>query len=304
MLAQVPTTPAGSCTVSAAPALAALRWRLFDVPWGSWNREELPYRRSEPFGEGSSQPVCQSRPLRLPPILLGERQAGAFVISCLPEQTGFRRSVLFCFMFHPSPKQRSRFLGSFISIPWFRRSPLLPPLGSQTADPLSFASEFSPSAPRAGHSRGLGYTFSVPIQPPLLLPSSNVVLHNNNNKHTTTAAQELKTVPRLTSRLLLESRRNLDLRDIHEIDPIPHLALQRRRSRKARACRRVQAAAQTGDSSTIRSQTTHTRASSQSTYAITMDIDTTRRNKNPRPLTDSERARLDEFIDSIHYSTR
>ncbi len=35
-----------------------------------------------------------------------------------------------------------------------------------------------------------------------------------------------------------------------------------------------------------------------------MDIDTSRRNKSPRPLSDSERARLEEFIDSIHYSAR
>jgi hypothetical protein len=35
-----------------------------------------------------------------------------------------------------------------------------------------------------------------------------------------------------------------------------------------------------------------------------MDIDMTRRNKAPRPLSDSERARLEEFIDSIHYSAR
>lgn len=35
-----------------------------------------------------------------------------------------------------------------------------------------------------------------------------------------------------------------------------------------------------------------------------MDIDIKRRNKVPRPLTDDERARLDEFIDAIHYSTR
>ena len=34
------------------------------------------------------------------------------------------------------------------------------------------------------------------------------------------------------------------------------------------------------------------------------DIDTTRRNKAPRPLSDSERARVEEFIDSIHYSAR
>lgn len=35
-----------------------------------------------------------------------------------------------------------------------------------------------------------------------------------------------------------------------------------------------------------------------------MDIDVTRRNKKPRPLSDSERERLDEFIESIHYSSR
>ncbi|KAM0212528.1 hypothetical protein ACHAQD_009693 [Fusarium lateritium] len=34
------------------------------------------------------------------------------------------------------------------------------------------------------------------------------------------------------------------------------------------------------------------------------DIDSTRRNKAPRPLSDSERARVEEFIDSIHYSAR
>lgn len=35
-----------------------------------------------------------------------------------------------------------------------------------------------------------------------------------------------------------------------------------------------------------------------------MDIDPTRRNKKPRLLLESERERLDEFIDSIHYSAR
>jgi cyclin-dependent kinase regulatory subunit CKS1 len=35
-----------------------------------------------------------------------------------------------------------------------------------------------------------------------------------------------------------------------------------------------------------------------------MDIDTTRRNKKPRPLSDSERMKLEEFIDAIHYSAR
>ncbi|KAL4935067.1 regulatory subunit of cyclin-dependent kinase [Aspergillus oleicola] len=35
-----------------------------------------------------------------------------------------------------------------------------------------------------------------------------------------------------------------------------------------------------------------------------MEIDASRRNKKPRHLLESERERLDEFIDSIHYSAR
>ncbi|KAI0171588.1 cyclin-dependent kinase regulatory subunit [Pestalotiopsis sp. NC0098] len=35
-----------------------------------------------------------------------------------------------------------------------------------------------------------------------------------------------------------------------------------------------------------------------------MNIDMSRRNKSPRALTDHERARLEEYIDSIHYSAR
>ena len=35
-----------------------------------------------------------------------------------------------------------------------------------------------------------------------------------------------------------------------------------------------------------------------------MGIDTSRRNRIPRPLTDGERTRLEEFTDSIHYSSR
>lgn len=265
MLARIPTTPAGSCTVSAATALAALRWRLFDVPWGSWNREELPYRRSEPFGE-AFLPTGVSNLSIAPSSNFAGQKAGRSVRHLVPAllSNRLRRSVLFCFMFHPSPKQRSRFLGSFISIPWFRRSPLLPPLGS-TADPLSFVSEF-PLLPHAPVTRvGWAILFLFPFQPPLLLPSSKLVLHNNNNTHTTTAARELKTASRLTDRVPPESCRNLNLRDIHEISPIPHLALQRRRIRKARSCRRIQAATRTGDSSTIQCQITHTRASSQST---------------------------------------
>jgi len=35
-----------------------------------------------------------------------------------------------------------------------------------------------------------------------------------------------------------------------------------------------------------------------------MDIDFTRRNKKPRPLSDPEKEKLDEFIEAIHYSAR
>ncbi|KAI0539769.1 hypothetical protein E0Z10_g2374 [Xylaria hypoxylon] len=35
-----------------------------------------------------------------------------------------------------------------------------------------------------------------------------------------------------------------------------------------------------------------------------LDVDMTRRNQEPRPLKDSERARLEEFIEMIHYSAR
>jgi cyclin-dependent kinase regulatory subunit CKS1 len=37
---------------------------------------------------------------------------------------------------------------------------------------------------------------------------------------------------------------------------------------------------------------------------MSMGIDSSRRNIQPRPLTDKERARLEEFIESIHYSAR
>lgn len=40
------------------------------------------------------------------------------------------------------------------------------------------------------------------------------------------------------------------------------------------------------------------------TSVYDMGIDTSRRNIKPRPLTDNERARLEQFIDSIHYSSR
>jgi len=35
-----------------------------------------------------------------------------------------------------------------------------------------------------------------------------------------------------------------------------------------------------------------------------MGIDPSRRNIKPRPLSDSERAKLEEFLDSVHYSAR
>jgi cyclin-dependent kinase regulatory subunit CKS1 len=35
-----------------------------------------------------------------------------------------------------------------------------------------------------------------------------------------------------------------------------------------------------------------------------VDVDMSRRNQEPRPLKDNERARLEEFIDMIHYSAR
>lgn len=38
--------------------------------------------------------------------------------------------------------------------------------------------------------------------------------------------------------------------------------------------------------------------------AADMDIDFTRRNKKPRPLTEGEKDKLDEFVDAIHYSAR
>ena len=38
--------------------------------------------------------------------------------------------------------------------------------------------------------------------------------------------------------------------------------------------------------------------------AADMDIDFTRRNKKPRPLSEHEKEKLDEFVDAIHYSTR
>jgi hypothetical protein len=50
--------------------------------------------------------------------------------------------------------------------------------------------------------------------------------------------------------------------------------------------------------------TSHHTASHHNANMANMDIDFTRRNKKPRLLTDSERDKLDEFVDSIHYSSR
>lgn len=41
-----------------------------------------------------------------------------------------------------------------------------------------------------------------------------------------------------------------------------------------------------------------------SSPAYDMGIDTSRRNAKPRALTDNERARLEEFLEAIHYSNR
>jgi hypothetical protein len=40
------------------------------------------------------------------------------------------------------------------------------------------------------------------------------------------------------------------------------------------------------------------------TMTAEMDIDFTRRNKKPRPLSEHEKEKLDEFVDAIHYSAR
>lgn len=37
---------------------------------------------------------------------------------------------------------------------------------------------------------------------------------------------------------------------------------------------------------------------------MALDIDFTRRNKKPRPLSELEKEKLDEFVDAIHYSAR
>jgi hypothetical protein len=37
---------------------------------------------------------------------------------------------------------------------------------------------------------------------------------------------------------------------------------------------------------------------------MSLDIDFTRRNKKPRPLSEQEKEKLDEFVDAIHYSAR
>ncbi|QQK45510.1 Cyclin-dependent kinase, regulatory subunit [Penicillium digitatum] len=50
------------------------------------------------------------------------------------------------------------------------------------------------------------------------------------------------------------------------------------------------------------STTLHSERSSY--FTISMDIDPARRNKKPRLLLETEREKLDEFVDSIHYSAR
>jgi hypothetical protein len=50
-----------------------------------------------------------------------------------------------------------------------------------------------------------------------------------------------------------------------------------------------------------RSDTSYGGSAEMTSY---MDIDMTRRNKKPRPLSEAERIKLDEYIDAIHYSGR
>jgi hypothetical protein len=56
---------------------------------------------------------------------------------------------------------------------------------------------------------------------------------------------------------------------------------------------------------TVDSQARAPRPCEAQTQRIKMaDLDYSRRNKSPRPLSEAERERLEEFIDSIHYSAR
>lgn len=66
----------------------------------------------------------------------------------------------------------------------------------------------------------------------------------------------------------------------------------------------VEASLQHTSGSTACIGTRHTRTKSTTDEMTSVDIDFTRRNKKPRLLTDSERDKLDEFIDAIHYSSR
>ncbi|KAI0998997.1 hypothetical protein K3495_g9199 [Podosphaera aphanis] len=47
-----------------------------------------------------------------------------------------------------------------------------------------------------------------------------------------------------------------------------------------------------------------TRPATQQQPSTVVDLEFHRRNKVPRPLSESEKERLEEFIDSIHYSPR
>lgn len=86
------------------------------------------------------------------------------------------------------------------------------------------------------------------------------------------------------------------------IHPLLHYANARSiAAQSRRVCRGVTTAYKREHS--LYRHTTHTYKSTTDEMT-SVDIDFTRRNKKPRLLTDSERDKLDEFIDAIHYSSR
>lgn len=86
------------------------------------------------------------------------------------------------------------------------------------------------------------------------------------------------------------------------IHPLLHYANARSIAAQSRlVCRGVTTAYKREHS--LYRHSTHTYKSTTDEMT-SVDIDFTRRNKKPRLLTDSERDKLDEFIDAIHYSSR
>lgn len=102
------------------------------------------------------------------------------------------------------------------------------------------------------------------------------------------------------------SATDLDFPFVHPrhppIHPLLHYANARSIAAQSRRVCRGVATAYKREHSLYR-HTTHTYKSTTDEMT-SVDIDFTRRNKKPRLLTDSERDKLDEFIDAIHYSSR